>query len=79
MNKSDLGVPLTNIALIILLVDQNISNNTLNECSDISTNANISMFSFRHNLLNVTLEVHTYVITDLNSAVEAVMNYYDHE
>ena len=56
MNKSDLGVPLTSIALIILLVDQNISNNTLNECSDISTNATISMFSFRHNLLNVTLK-----------------------
>lgn len=77
----ELAVSITNHEkLIILLVDQYISNRTLSQCSDISTNTNINIISFGHNLLNdlnIQPEVHTsaYVVHDLKSAVEAVMSY----
>ena len=67
------GLPFNLTKLIILLVDQQIFLN----CSDISTStSNISVVAFGFNPLNITSEVHTHVVTDLNSAVEAVMNHY---
>ena len=63
----------------MLLVDQNISNKTLNECSDVSMKANISVLSFGDCLQEVTPRpgINPYVVTDLNSAVEAVISYYN--
>ena len=61
---------------LILLVDQQIS---LNEYSDISTGTDISIISFGHDHINVTSRAHTYnmyVVTNLTSAIEAVMSYY---
>ena len=61
----------------MLLVDHNISNETLNKCSNILANANIIIISFGCNPLNDIPGVHTYVVTDLNSAIKGVMNYYE--
>ena len=80
MHNSSLGVPVSNHKnLITLLVDQNISNKALNECRDVSKNANINILSFGDYLQKVTprLGINPYVVTDLNSAVEAVISYYN--
>ena len=61
----------------MLLVDYDISNETLNECSNILANANISIISFGCNPLNDIPGVQTYVVTDLNSAIKGVMNNYE--
>ena len=46
-------------------------------CIDISTSTNnISTIVFGDNFLIAIPGVHTHVVTDLNSAVKAVMNYY---
>ena len=59
--------------LIILLVDQQICLH----CINISTStSNISTIVFGDNFLNAIPGVHTHVVTDLISAVKAVMNYY---
>ena len=66
-------LPLNHTKVIILLVDQQI---VLNH-SDISTSANnINVIVFGLNVLSITSGVHTHVVTDLNSAVKGVMNYY---
>ena len=66
-------LPFNLTKLIILLVDQQIFLN----CSDISTTtSNISVVAFGCNLPKVNSGVHTHVVTDLNSAVKAVMNRY---
>ena len=64
--------------MIMLLVDQNVSSKILNECSDVSMNINISILSFGHNLQQVTPRpgINSHAVTDLNSAVEAVISYY---
>ena len=62
--------------MIVLLVDQQISYRNLTECSNMSKTTNAYIFSFGHDLLKAAPEVHTYMVIDLNSAVEAVMNYY---
>ena len=67
--------------LVIVLIDQHIdiSYKTFNECINISENTSIRVISFGCNLLNgktVPPEVHTCVVTDLTSAVKAVMNQY---
>ena len=69
-----LGLPITIHANMILLVDQQISYRNLNECT--STNINIKIINFGHNLPNDILGVQTYAVTDLNSVIQAVMNYY---
>lgn len=62
-------------------MDQSISVETLNECSNILTNANIStsIISFGCNPLSDTPGVHTYVhvVTDFIGAVKAVMDNYE--
>ena len=69
MNTSE-SSPFNCKKLIILLVDQQICLN----CSDISTNTyNISTIVFG---VKTIPGVHTDVVTDLNSAVKTVTNYY---
>ena len=74
--NNSLGLRTKHKNFIMLLVDHNISNETLNECSNILENANISIISFGCNPLNDTQGVQTYVVTDLNSAIKGVMNNY---
>ena len=64
---------ISNINLLILLVDQQIS---LNNCSYISKGTNISIISFGHHYVHDIPGVHTYLVNDLTSAVNAIMNYY---
>ena len=62
--------------LIVLLVDQNVDSRTINESINIAenTNASIMIISFGHQQTDTTIE--SYVVTDLTSALKAVMNYY---
>ena len=78
LTTTNTGVSLNNhTKMIILLVDQKNSYRTLTECSNISTSTNnISIISFGCNLLNNIPRVHKYMVTDLNSAVKAVLDYY---
>lgn len=62
--------------LIILLVDQKISYSNLNECTENLTDTKIKIISFGHNLPNDFPGAHTYVVTNLNSVIQTVMNYY---
>ena len=67
------GLPLHHTKLMILLVDQQMFLN----CSDISTSRNnMSIIVFGLHSVHVIPEVHTHVVTDLNSAVKGVINYY---
>ena len=74
---NSLGIRTKHKNLIMLLVDRNISNENLNECSNILVNANISIISFGCNHLNDIPGVQIYVVTDLNSAIKGVMNNYE--
>ena len=69
--------PTNNFAkLIMLLVDQNVSNRTITESINITdhTNTSIIIIFFEYQQNNTTIE--SYVVTDLTSAVKAVMSYY---
>ena len=59
--------------MIILLVDKKVTYKNLNEC--IATNTNVIIITFGFNLNDIP-GVYTYVVTDLNSAVKAALNYY---
>ena len=72
INTSE-SIPFILKKLIILLVDHQICLS----CSDTSTStSNISTIVFGGNFLNDIPGIHTHVVTDLNSAVKAVTNYY---
>ena len=72
---NNLGLPI--IKTILLLVDQQISYRNLIGCTNNSTNTIIKIISFGHNLLSDIPVVYTYyVVTDLNSAIQTVMDYY---
>ena len=61
----------------MLLVDQPINNRTITEYISITKNAhaaNIILLTFGYYQTNTTIE--SYVITNLNTTVTAVMNYY---
>ena len=67
------SIPFILKKLIILLVDHQICLS----CSDTSTStSNISTIVFGSNFLSDIPGIHTHVVTDLNSAVKAVTNYY---
>ena len=60
----------------MLLVDQNISNRTITESINITenTNTSIMIITFGHQQTITTIE--SYLVTNLTSAVKAVMTYY---
>ena len=60
----------------MLLVDQNVSNRTITECMNITENANISIMLITFGCQQTDSTIESYVVTDLTSAVIAVMNYY---
>ena len=77
LTNFNLGLPIINQAeMILLLVDQQISYRKLIGCTNNSTNTNTKIITFGHNLPNDIPGVHTYVVTDLNSATQTVTNYY---
>ena len=67
-----------NAKLIILLVDQNISNRTITKCIDIAENTSTSIIiiTFGYHQTETDRTIESYVVTDLTSAVKAVMTYY---
>ena len=60
----------------MLLVDQNISNRTITECIDIAENTSTSMIIITFGYHQTDRTIESYVVTDLTSAVKAVMTYY---
>ena len=59
-----------------MLLDQNVSNRTITESINIAENTNTSIIfiTFGYQLTDTTIE--SYIVTDLTSAVKAVMSYY---
>lgn len=75
--KNGLGIPLFNSTNVIILVDQHIDYRSSYECIDISTSTTINIVNFGPNLQNdIHPSVHTHVITDVESVVKVVWNYY---
>ena len=60
----------------MLLADEPVNNKTIAECINIKqkTNVNIIIIAFGHQQTYATIE--SYPVTNLTSAVKAVMNYY---
>ena len=67
---------ITNEKLIILLVDQNVSNRTITESMNIAENTETSIIFITFGYYQADTTIELYVVTDLTSAVKAVMRYY---
>ena len=65
-----------NAKLIMLLVDQNVSNRTITECINIAENTSTSIIFITFGYQQTDTTIESYVVTDLTSAVKAVMSYY---
>ena len=61
----------------MLFVDQNVSNRTITEYINITenTNTSIMIITFGHQQTD-SMSIELYVVTELTSAVKAVMTYY---
>ena len=60
----------------MLLVDQNISNRTITESNNITENTTTGIIIITFGYQQADIAFESYVVTNLTSAVKAVMNYY---